>query len=363
MQVIARLTFARVTVVVLTTLFFAGSPVRSMAQAPPQAAASIGTATTAGKIITIDVVVDKKSSKPPRTVAGLQQQNFTLLDNKVPRTITSFRALSSPEEPVRVIMLIDALNIRLEGLARERNELATFLRAQGAHLAHPTAIAILTDAGLQIQPQFSTDGIAMSEALEKQDIGLRNLTRSTGIYGAQDRFKISLTALNTMAVNFAGRPGRTVVTWISPGWPLLSGPVIQLSDRDQKGIFRDIVNLSAQLREAHLTLYAVDPIGVNESLGRMFFYESFLKGVPKYSQVDVGDVSLQVLALQSGGLALNSNDTVGMLQRCIADLDHYYEVSFEAAPAETRDTYHHLEIKIDKPGLIPRTRDGYYAQP
>jgi hypothetical protein len=98
-------------------------------------------------------------------------------------------------------------------------------------------------------------------------------------------------------------------------------------------------------------------------VGATFRYEDFLKGQSKSSGVDLGDLSLQVLAVQSGGLALNSNDTAALLQRSYADLDDYYEVSFEEPPAETSDTYHHLDVKVDKPGLTARTHEGYYAQP
>jgi VWFA-related protein len=316
-----------------------------------------------GKRITVDVVVDAKGSKLPTTVAGLQQQDFTVLDNKAPRTLTSFRAVGVSQQPVRVVVLVDAVNIRLQGLAYERNQLAGFLRAQGGHLAHPTAIAILTDKGLQMEAGFSTDGNAMSEELKKEDIGMRTITRATGFYGAEDRLGISINGLRTLVQHEAAPPGRTVVLWISPGWPLLSGPDIELSREDQKRLFADVVSLSTQLREARVTLYAVDPIGSNEELGRVNDYERFLKGVGKFSQVDAGDLGLQVLAVQSGGLALNSNDTAALLQRCVADLDNYYEISFDAPPAETGDTYHHLEIRVDKPGEIARTRDGYYAEP
>ncbi|HEY2548237.1 MAG TPA: hypothetical protein VGI46_19350, partial [Candidatus Acidoferrum sp.] len=40
--------------------------------------------------ITLDVVVTPKSGAP---VSGLQQQDFTLLDNKAVETITSFKAV------------------------------------------------------------------------------------------------------------------------------------------------------------------------------------------------------------------------------------------------------------------------------
>ena len=154
-----------------------------------------------------------------------------------------------------------------------------------------------------------------------------------------------------------------MILWVSPGWPLLSGPEVNLDSRQQRELFSDVVNMSTELRETRVTLYAIDPIGANESLERTFYYESFLKGIAKPSQVDAGDLGLQVLALQSGGIALNSNDTGALLQRSYADLDNYYEITFDAVPTETRDTYRHVEIKVDKPGMIARTRDGYYAQP
>ena len=78
----------------------------------------------------------------------------------------------------------------------------------------------------------------------------------------------------------------------------------------------------------------------------------------------MGDLSLQVLAIQSGGLALSSsNDVTSMLQNCLADAEAYYEMSFDPAPADHRDEYHNLVIQVSKPGLTARTRTGYYAQP
>jgi VWFA-related protein len=352
---------ARRTIVALAILLLAALPLHSIAQT--LASETARPASPSSRRITIDIVVDAKGSKPPATVAGLQQQDFAILDNKVPRAFDSFRAISLGQQPVRVVLLVDAVNIGIDRLGYERNQISAFLRAQGGHLAHPTSIAILTDKGVQLQDGFSTDGNDIAAGLEKQEIGIRSIGRDAGIYGAEDRSGISLNALRALAAREGQQPGRTVVLWISPGWPLLSGAGIDLSIKQEKAIFSDIVNLSTQLREARVTLYAVDPLGATEEVGQTFFYESFLKGIGKSSQVDFGDLSLQVLAAQSGGLVMNSNDTASLLQRCVADLDNYYEISFEAPPSETRDTYHHLEIKLAKPGMIARTRDGYYAQP
>jgi hypothetical protein len=89
-----------------------------------------------------------------------------------------------------------------------------------------------------------------------------------------------------------------------------------------------------------------------------------LKGISKPSQVQLADLGLPVLAVQSGGLALNfNNDIASLLQECLSDSAPYYEISFDSAPVDRRDDYHHLEIKLAKPGLTARTRQGYYAQP
>jgi VWFA-related protein len=348
--------FARFPIVAVAILLSSGFHGGLNAQDVPRPA-------PASRRITVDVVVDAKGSKPPSTVGGLQQGDFTVLDNKLPRPITSFRALSTGQEPVRVVVLVDALNIRLDGLEYERNQISSFLRANGGKLAHPTTVAILTESGVQIGNEFSTDGNGLSDSLNKQGVAMRTLRRSTGIYGAEDRFGLSLNALRVLAENEGKLPGRTAVLWVSPGWPLLSGAGVDLDSKQQRQIFADIVGLSTQLREERVTLYAIDPIGATESLGHESFYESFLKGIKNASQTDVGDLSLQVLAIQSGGMALNSNDTGALLQRCSADLDNYYEISFEAAPGDARDEYRHIDVQIDKPRMIARTRDGYYAQP
>ena len=52
-----------------------------------------------------------------------------------------------------------------------------------------------------------------------------------------------------------------------------------------------------------------------------------------------------------------------LLRECLSDSAPYYEISFDLPPGDKRDEYHHLEIKLAKPGLTARTHQGYYAQP
>jgi VWFA-related protein len=175
-----------------------------------------------------------------------------------------------------------------------------------------------------------------------------------------------MQALRELATREAQRPGRKIILWVSPGWPLLSGPgaVELLDSKEQQELFANIVTFSTQLLQARITLYGVDPLGATESELRANYYEEFVKGVKEPSQVVPGNLALQVIATQSGGLALDfNNDVAAMLRQCLADTQAYYELSFDAPEADKPDEYHQLEVKVAKPGLTARTRRGYYAQP
>jgi VWFA-related protein len=311
--------------------------------------------------IHLDVVVTPKSGPP---VGDLQQQDFTLLDNSSPQPIASFQAFTGRQAPVQVVLVIDAINVDVRTIGYERNQIGKFLHAEGGRLAYPVAIVVATDTGVKLAENFSSDGNALSAAMDRDQIGIRDIGRSAGFYGATERLQYSLQALGQLAVSDAPRQSREILVWISPGWPLLSGPGVELDGKQQTQIFQQIVNLSTQLRQARITLYNVNPIGAGESVFRGTYFEDFLKGVSKPSQVNLGNLGLQVLAIQSGGLALEfDNDLAALLQKCVSDSAPYYEISFAAPAAERPDEYHHLEVKISKPGLTARTRQSYYAQP
>jgi VWFA-related protein len=325
---------------------------------PPQV--QPGSATTNGTI-KLNVVVTEKSGPP---VGGLQQQDFTVLDNKSPQTITSFKPVTGREGPIEVVIVIDAVNTAYTTVAMERTGIDKFLQAEGGHLAYPVALVLFTDKGTQMLGDFSTDGATLSAALAQAEPGLRTSTRSSGFYGAVDRMQLSVKTLGQLVAKEAPRPGRKIILWVSPGWPLLSGPRTQLSSKDQRSIFDNIVALSNTMLQARVTLYSVNPLGNTESVGRANYYKDFLKGVSKPSQVVVGNLGLQILAIQSGGLALTfNNDISAMLQQCVADAAPYYEISFTPAPVDQRDELHVVDVQTRKPGLTARTRQLYYAQP
>jgi len=328
----------------------------------PEPAASSPSA-TANHLITLDVVVADQSG---HAVRGLQQQDFTLLDNKVAQKIVSFQAVaaapSTDDPPVEVILVVDEVNTSFQQVVIVRQELEKFLSQNGGQLVRPVSILFFTDSGAAATTP-SKDGKAVLAELNQHKQPLRNTNRSQGAYGAIERLNKSLATLGQLADFEVKRPGRKLVIWMSPGWTFLASPLVQLSAKDQLGLFRTAVSLSDALQRARITLYNVNPAGSGGNALKSY-YKSFVKGVTAAKQMQVGNLALQVLAYQSGGLILNSsNDLAAEIATCVNDANAFYILTFQAAPGDGPNEYHALEVNIDKPGMEARTRTGYYAQP
>ncbi|HUV68802.1 MAG TPA: VWA domain-containing protein [Terracidiphilus sp.] len=309
--------------------------------------------------ISVAVAVDTKSGQP---VTGLAKHDFTILDNKTPRPITSFKVVSAANISIHVILLVDAVNMPFQALAYARQSIEEYLKSNEGKLAYPTTLAILTDKGAQIVEGFFTDGNALNDIFKHQQIGLREINRSSQ-RGGLERQQISLQAFHQLAGFASGIPGRKVVIWISPGWPLIAGPNIDLSRQDSQQIFNDVIAISNQLRQGNLTLYNVNPWGVGEPLEREDYYESFLKAPVSPNGIEPAALSLQVLAIHSGGLIESSTDVVGSIEKCLKELRSWYQIAFDPLSADKPNEYHHIEIRLDQRALTAHTTDGYYANP
>jgi VWFA-related protein len=314
------------------------------------------------RTVRLDVVVTDKSGNP---VSGLQQSDFTVLDDKQPQAILSFRAFDeTSRDRLQVIFLIDVVNAPYRAVGYARQQLEKFLRQGEGQLPVPMSLLLFTNKSVQAQGTVTRDRSALLDWLHSADSGLRDMGRSAGFYGAAEQMQLSLRNLEDFTSFESKQSGRKLLIWLSPGWPLLSGVNVELPPKDQEMAFRRIVKLSTEMREARITLYSVDPLGMDDAAGfQTFYYENFLKGVVSANKVDNGNLGLQVIATQSGGLVLNkSSDVASLIAKCVADAKAYYTLSFQAADADHPDEYHNLQIKIDKPGLTARTRTGYYAQ-
>lgn len=325
-----------------------------------------------GDRIYLDVVVSPKSGSPMK---GLQQSDFTILDNDVPQTVTSFEAVDAQRARIEVILVLDAVNIASREAAITFEEIKKFLKSDGGRLAYPTAVAIFTDKGLQSPLDFSQDGNAIGAALSHSAIPLRSVGGDGHRSGAG--VQISFQAIAQILAAEREKPGRKIVLWVSPGWPPLAGLE---NARDaklrqlQEEVFGNVVEVSTQLREGRITLYSLDPSALGDlAMGLTDPPTVHLRpsdkyvstaGVYKPSDVGPGDLMLETIATQSGGAAFHpGNDLSSALRKCVGDAEAYYEISFDPTITTQPNEYHRLEIRVAKPGLVARTRQGFYSRP
>ncbi len=314
----------------------------------------------AGRIY-LDVSVDKSG----QAATGLHQQDFTLLDNKKPRTIASFGAVTGRDAKIQVIVVMDAVNATLQNVIFQRQQLDKYLRAEGGSLSYPMVIVVLTDDGLHaVTGQFTTDGNTLSTALDQDQVGFRAIQRSAGYYGAAERFQICLKAMYQLVGSVAKHQGRKIILWISPGWPLLSGPEVMLDNKQEDQLFDNVVNLSTAMAKTQITLYSIDPLGAAGAPVADWTYGQFVKGITKPTQATYGDLGLPVLVTQSGGVAFGSTNGIAeRVRQCLADAVPYYEIGFDPPTADKKNEYHQLQVKVVGGGLKVHTRMGYYDDP
>lgn len=313
--------------------------------------------------IKLDVVVNDGAGRP---VLGLEPWDFKILDNNQPRKVMSFRAYDGaqvmPDPPVEAILVIDTTNLPFQQVAFVRQQVDEFLRQDGGHLKVPITLALFTDKGVRVQPRPSADGNALASVVDGIKGGVSAFNSAMGGDGMVERFQVSMRAFAGIAENEARRPGRKLLIWVGPGWPLLARPSGPTIEKEQKRWFDAIVELSTEMREARMTVYSVAPETGSNSY--TFMYQAYMKGVPSYQQADSGNLALKVLAMQTGGQALGpDNDLVRQLNRCVADASAFYRISFNPQPAAHADEYHDLKVVVDKPGAVVRTSTGYYNEP
>ncbi|MGA9670692.1 MAG: VWA domain-containing protein [Terracidiphilus sp.] len=311
--------------------------------------------------IHLDVVVTDKAGK---AVSGLELKDFTLLDDNRPSKILSFRAIDAvaqaASQPVEVVLLLDAANLGFQRVSQSRTQIANFLRSNGGHLAEPVSIFVFNDDGVKVLAQASTDGNALATQLDKADSQLRIISRSSQ-YRGFGLFGLSLKWISTIAQSEAQRPGKKLLIWAGAGWPLLDRPNIDISAKAQQQLFNSIVYLSTTLREGHISLYSVS---LGDSIQDAFLYQDFLKGVKMAEKADPGNLSLKVLAVETGGRVLGpDNDIAAQIAKCVQDAGAFYTISFDPPKADRANEYHDLRVQVAQPGLTARTNTGYYNQP
>jgi VWFA-related protein len=309
----------------------------------------------------LEVIVTDKAGNPEK---GLQKSDFSLWDDGNPTDIEAFETSDqtpSQNFPTQIILLVDEVNAPFVMVSAALPQIQNWIDQSHGRLPFPTSLVFLSQYQMNPPTQPTTDGNLLDNELREHRQAVHNLGISSGWPGASERLEISVNGLGHLAQAEARVPGRKLLIWISPGWGLFGRSTI-MADSQQRGLFNAAVAISGELADADIVLYAVDPAGQNSWDATA--WKSYLKPVRTANQMLAGNLGLQVLATQSGGqFVFGDNDLPGEISACVRNAGTEYMLRFQPQRGKTADTWHELEVKVDRPGLIVRTRYGYYAQP
>jgi VWFA-related protein len=349
--------------------------------------------------IILNVQVTDEAGKP---AGQLEPSDFTLIDGQETRKIASLRAAagSTAMGHAHAMIVFDTVNNSGRNLGIQRREVEKFLERYRGRIEYPISLVLLTSAGARVGHSSRDASVLegelreMAEKLRPMECGdeggldlyhaRSDVYASTDAYeptvdmnshdkaGARGRiadclnqkFTITVSALNKIAKEQVNVPGRAIVIWLGASWPLLLGPEFRReTPGEAHSHFDYLADLSASLREGQVTLDSVsspDLFRRTESGAEKLAADP----APATDQANTGDFALPVLVRQTGGQDLEySKDLAGEIAECIADAESYYVLSFDAEPATGVGEYRTLEVKVNRPGLKVRTNAAYFAQP
>ncbi len=337
--------------------------------------------------VSLNVRVADGSGKP---VTELNQSDFSVYDNDKLRKLVSFRSVGGAAGGSHIILVIDAVNNFSKQVRTYAKEIERYLKEGNGPLAYPVALGVFSSIGIEVSQSWRDRALLLHElrakaedlraggCITQQDHGNATAAAYTlgGMGGTRtesqqelicknERFVKSINALSELARKQMDVPGRVIVIWLGPGWPMLTDKAFTPDPPDLKrSFFSQLVTLSMSLREAQVTLDAVGSPdeSINPQTPNVRDSE-FFGGVYGADQVSAANFGLHVLAHQTGGRILtDTKDIASQISTCVADGESYYVLTFDSPPAAGFGEYHSLAVKVNKPGLDVRTSTLYYAE-
>ena len=346
----------------------APSPAQGNGSKPAQNADGTYTIRRSARLVVLDVVVTDKQGN---LVTDLKKEDFRVTEADEAQIIQNFEATGAhapaadaainstadldkvaPRAPVNIILL-DEFNTRFEDEAFARYSLKKFLERQPGKLATPTMLIAVDIDKFMVLKDYTQDRQAILDALDHHFAALpwRNTSRSW----ASERYGTAFGTLMRVSEAVIGHPGHKNMIWIGRGFPALNFRDVALDTQNRvENMVQRCVNM---LRDARVTLYSIDPAGVQ--------VDQFAYGADaRFNDPFGGNYDFNRLARATGGKALyGRNDVDAEIATGIRDGESFYTLTYRPTD-DSRDPskFRKIKVALSRPGLTATTREGYYLQ-
>jgi VWFA-related protein len=317
-------------------------------------------------LVFLDITVLDRKGRP--VVKGLTKDDFIITEDKKPQTIFSFEP---PEVHVGgtdaeagslggtapvTIFVLDLLNSRFENFAYIRSEVRRYLVAQPRQLKSPAELMVLGNRSLEMLQGYTRNRDDLVSALSHLRPALP-YKMEAGF--ASERVAQSFDALQQIALQNEGLPGRKNIIWVGRGGPGINTAslpgdwVVKIRSYVHK-----IVNL---LVNSRISLFVIYP-GLNAKGAKIPLDAMQASMVAPGDDPFAYDISFGVFVNETGGeLFYNRNDVDGEMAEAERVGGQYYTLTYQPPEGEENGKFRRVRVTLRDPDLRAVTKNGYYA--
>jgi VWFA-related protein len=343
------------------------------AQNPPRPDKSDSVLRATTRLVVVDVVAIDDKGNP---VTDLKAEDFTVLEDGKPQTVRDF-SFQTPKTavpaPIKLapgvvtnapqfgdssclnVILLDAINTDFSNRAYAQDLLIKYL--ESTPTIQPTAVFALENR-LKLLHDFTTDTKALRDVVANfKPEGPKHIPTvdaAASPFGRRGTFQptasgrdATFNAMTFLAKALSGYPGRKNLIWLSEGFPINLFPDAAMDGQnvvieDYSAIAEKIAD---DLMNAQVALYPIDAAGV--SLNDRF----------------PARTAMLSMSERTGGKTFyNRNDLDMGIRTSIDDGSTYYTLDYYPQNKTWDDKFRRIEIKVTRPGIHLRHREGYFAQ-
>ncbi len=337
-------------------------------QTPPaQTSPAPYTVRTNARLVVLDmVVVDAKG----KAIKGISKEHFHITEAGDPQTIANFEEAGdhmapadgtinstaeldklAPQAPVNIILL-DEFNTLFEDEAFARYSLKKYLNKDPGPLTTPTMLIAVDLQHFNVLQDYTQDRQKILTALDHHFAGYPWQAHGGG--WISERYGTAFLTLRRVAEAVEGHPGHKNMIWVGRGFPPIFNQNLNLDANDRT--FRTVQETVNKLRDARVTLYTIDPAGLQVNPAATY------GSIAAFNDPFGGNYQFAKLAIATGGRPLyGRNDVDAEIGTAIEDGSNFYTATYR--PTNTSNdvrTFRRIKATVDIPGLSVTTREGYY---
>ena len=170
-----------------------------------------------------------------------------------------------------------------------------------------------------------------------------------------EQINAAFASLISVAEATSGHPGHKNMVWVGRGFPSLRWDRLPASTQDQ--LRAAVANCANILRDARVTLYSIDPVGLSAEPPATE-EDGFFIDDPFGGQVD-----FDTMAQATGGQAFHGrNDVDHLIGTGVSDGETFYTLTYRPSTVgQNAKEFRRIQVLMTDRSLRATTREGYFS--